>query len=204
MKRIIILLVLAVLSTKSFAQKDSLINSKKNEIKWDIFNTILITSKSKKNAFQFFYERFLNRQNHSIQVSVAINDKYGFWDQYSFFDGERFISHDTYSKSISLGYNFLFPFKNNFSSFSFFPLIKGSFQKDLINDPKLLNLNKVIENRFSIAGGLGVANKWIWMDKLSYQIFVTGSKSILKAKSKYQIIENRFEPKVGVNLGFRF
>lgn len=193
-----------MLNKLCFGQNDSLKIHKKNEIKWDIFNTLVFSNKNK-IAVQLFYERFLTRRNQSIQLSLAINNKFGFIESGYGFSSEPHITHSIESNSIAVNYNFIFPYRNKFSSFAIFPLIKYTqFKDNITNTLDFRNNYSSFENRFSIAGGVGIANKWIWMDKISYQIFATGSKSILKAKSKYQIMENRFEPKIGVNLGFRF
>ena len=196
-----------ILNKLCFAQNDSLKIHKMNEIKCDIFNIMDIFDESTVEM-QIFYERFLTRRNQSFQLSLAITKKYGFASisGYSLID-EPDIVHSVESNSVAVNYNFIFPNRKKFSSFSIFPLIKYTQFKDNITNISISVSgynNSSIENRFSIAGGVGIANKWIWMDKISYQIFATGSKSILKAKSKYQIIENRFEPKIGINLGFRF
>ncbi|MCP9768314.1 hypothetical protein EGI22_10350 [Lacihabitans sp. LS3-19] len=204
MKKLHILIFFILMPKLSLSQKDSLNNYKKNEFKWDIFNSIAATEDTNP-VFLFHYERFLKQKNKSIQFSYSHNDKFMIYgNKYSFLSDPK-IQHNVFAKSISISYNFIFPQKQNFSSFSIFPLLKSTFFKD-----KLLNLDQyyieygIIEKRLSISGGLGVANKWVWRDLISYQIYASCSKSILNTKSNYQTMDNRIDPRLGINLGYMF
>ena len=115
LKKIYILIIFLILNKLCFGQNDSLKIHKKNEIKWDIFNTLVFSNKNK-IAVQLFYERFLTRRNQSIQLSLAINNKFGFYESGYGFSTEPNITHSIESKSIAVNYNFIFPHRNKFSS----------------------------------------------------------------------------------------
>ncbi len=176
MKNFILAASLCFAAFSGYAQ-----GSPKNEVKWNIANTIIL------GTVEIGYEYFLDG-NQSVGAELLINDAFN----YSI--GRQAKDFDTNSFQIS--YNYYTSSAGNASGFVITPLMKfrfGNYQKTA-NDPK------VDMNSFIL--GIGGGYKWNLGDK-----FVFGPYASI-GRNFSQEVNDEFNTPVefhaGFGIGYRF
>lgn len=185
MKKILLILTLVVLSAKGFAQNTEF---PKNEIKFNIANTIIMASA------EVGYERFIGR-NQSIEAVALINDRINFHSE----SGSRKFN----TNSFKLGYNYYFDNYNAGAGLYANPFIKyrfGDFEQDVILDgfPNPVT-EKTDMDSFMV--GIGAGYKWNFNDTFVLAPFAS------VARNFSDDVGDRFsniEFHAGLYVGYRF
>lgn len=177
MRRIIIV-CLALLSSKAFAQNS---DYPKNEVKLNILNAIAIAS------IEVGYEYFVDF-NQSVEAEVFFNDRFSYFPKT---DGRKYSA-----TSFKVGYNYYFDL-DNLSGPYINPFIKTRF-----GEFKYPNENKIV-NLDSFILGIGVGYLWNYNDTFVVAPYVNIARNFGKevtGDSYFWAIE----PNAGVKIGYRF
>lgn len=153
----------------------------KNEVKWNIGNTIAFGS------IELGYEYFMDG-NQSVGAEILINDSYNYAisRQYKDFD----------THSFQLTYNYYTGSENNNSGLVLSPLLKYRFGTYQENEaaPKI-NMNSLIL-------GIGVGYKWNFNDKFVFGPYLNiGRNFSEKVNDEFSIA---VEFNAGIGIGYRF
>jgi hypothetical protein len=153
----------------------------KNEVKWNIGNTIAFGS------IELGYEYFMDG-SQSVGAEILMNDSYNYAvsRQYKDFD----------THSFQLTYNYYMGSESNNSGLMLSPLLKyrfGSYQ-ERESTPKI-NMNSLIL-------GIGVGYKWNFSDKFVFGPYLNiGRNFSEKVNDEFSIA---VEFNSGIGIGYRF
>ncbi len=182
MKKTVFLLGLMALALGAHAQMQR--ELPKNEVKLNIFNTIIIGS------LELGYEHFID-QNQSLGVEIM------FFDRFSYYSTtEEGRSFDATSAVIS--YNYYFVSDMDPSGFYLSPFLKyrgGTFTE--IGE----NAQTVDTNMNSFMIGIGAGYKWVHNEKFAVGPYVKIARGFNNE------VTDRFSPvefNAGFSIGFRF
>lgn len=186
MKNFIGALLLLVFFGSIQAKAQSLENPglPKNEVKLNIFNTII------NGSLELGYEHFLD-QNQSIGFGMTFMDRFAYV-------GDGGDGKDFQATSATLSYNYYFVTESNPSGIYVFPFLKykgGSFT-EVLEDVGTVETSM---NSFII--GFGAGYKWVHNDKFALGPYVS------LARGFNDEVSDRFEPvefNGGFTIGFRF
>lgn len=177
---------LFLLSTALISQAQETIQTSnsdvlKNEVKWNIANTIAFGS------VELGYEYFIDG-NQSIGAEILINDayNYGISRQYKDFD----------TNSFQVTYNYYTGSENNGSGFVISPMLKyrsGEYQKS-DTDP-IINMNSFIL-------GIGGGYKWNLSNKFVFGPYINIGRNFSNEVNDEFNIAVEFN--AGFSVGYRF
>jgi hypothetical protein len=182
MRKTVFLLGLMVLAIGAHAQMQP--ELPKNEVKLNIFNTIIIGS------LELGYEHFID-QNQSLGVEIM------FFDRFSYYSTtEEGRSFDATSAVIS--YNYYFVSEMEQSGFYLSPFLKyrGGAFTEIGEDDQILETTM---NSFMI--GIGAGYKWVHNEKFAVGPYVNIARGFNNE------VTDRFSPvefNAGFSIGYRF
>ncbi|EON76326.1 hypothetical protein ADIS_3454 [Lunatimonas lonarensis] len=182
MKKYVLMWLVALgFSASTYAQ--SYAELPQNEVKLNIFNTILIGS------LELGYESFIDR-NQSISAEIHFFDRFGYVSA-----GSSSVDFD--ATSFMVGYNYYFVSDAEPSGLYVAPFLKyraGSFTEVVNNQAVETNLNSFII-------GFGGGYKWVHNDKFALGPYVNIARGFNNAVSdRFSAIEFN----AGFSIGFRF
>lgn len=179
MKKHILFFVLLLGFTHASGQR-------KNEVKLNFLNTILIQS------VEVGYEHFIE-DGFSVGGELLINDRYSYWPET---DDEKFNT-----SSVALSANFYFG--QNSSGYYISPMLKyrfGDFEEKKTDAVTQLEyIAKTDLDSFILGAGMGY--KWIWNDHFAFAPYANISRNFSES------VNDRFwavEVNAGLSLGYRF
>ncbi|MGO1728453.1 MAG: autotransporter domain-containing protein [Flavobacteriaceae bacterium] len=185
MKKIILILSLVFLGGKSVAQNTEF---PKNEIKFNIANTIILASA------EVGYERFIDR-NQSLEVVALINDRINYHSE----SGSRNFK----TNSFKVGYNYYFDNYNAGAGLYANPFIKyrfGDFEQDVILDGFPDPVTKKTDmDTFMV--GIGAGYKWNFNDTFVLAPFASVARNFSdEVGDRFSNVEFH----AGLYVGYRF
>ena len=161
---------------------------KKNEVKMNFLNTIVIQS------VEVGYEHFIE-DGFSIGGELFINDRYSYWPELKK-DGYKFNTN-----SVAVNANFYFSANN--SGYYISPMMKyrfGDFEEKKTDETTQLDYIKTT-NLDSFILGVGMGYKWVWNDHFAFAPYANINRNFSEK------VNDRFwavEVNAGLSLGYRF
>ena len=163
-----------------------------NEVKWNVFNTIAITS------VELGYEFYIDK-DQSVGADLIINDRFS----YHSVSNKEGKYKKFNANSVAVNYNFYFGGKEGENASGYFvsPFLKYRFG-NYTYDTKIEDVTTRVETDMnSFILGVGVGYKFVKNDAFTLSPFVNIGRNFS------QVVVDQFsgiEFNAGINLGYRF
>lgn len=165
---------------------------KLNEVKWNVFNTIVNTS------VELGYEHFVDT-DQSIGVDLFINDRFSYYGE----NNKAGKYKKFHTNSVAVNYNFYFGGKDGEHASGFYatPFLKYRFG-NYEHDTKIEgNIERIKTDMDSFILGVGAGYKLVKNDSFTIAPFVNIGRDFSSA------VVDEFtgiEVNAGINIGYRF